>query len=34
MPWEAEVLAAVKPAALFGVGTAEKAVDGQAECCT
>lgn len=34
MPWKAEGLAAVKLAAIFGAGTAGKAVDVQAECCT
>jgi hypothetical protein len=34
MPWKAESLAAVKLAAIFGAGTAGKAIDVQAECCT
>lgn len=34
MPWKAESLAAVKLAAIFGAGTAGKAADVQAECCT
>lgn len=34
MPWKAEGLAAVKLVGIFGAGTAGKAVDVQAECCT